>query len=91
MFGVDCLGHNIEREQMKSEVSKIGSVGDYPKPRSKTVMRSYLGHVGYYHKFIPNYLRLSASLSNLTKKNLKVLNWTVERDWVFMQLKKATL
>uniref|UniRef100_A0A1X7TVH1 Reverse transcriptase domain-containing protein n=1 Tax=Amphimedon queenslandica TaxID=400682 RepID=A0A1X7TVH1_AMPQE len=88
MSEVVYLGHKIGRGQVKPEVSKIAAVRDYPKPRSKTDKRSFLGLVGYYRKFIPHFASVAAPLSDLTKKNLKVFNWTGECDQAFTKLKK---
>ena len=48
------LGHKIGGGQVKPEVSKIMAVQKHPKPRTKTEVRSFLGLVGYYRKFIPH-------------------------------------
>ena len=74
------LGHKIARGQVKPEMSKIAAVRNYPKPRLKINVRSFLGLVGYYRKFIPNLESVAAPLSDLTKKNLKTFEWTAGCD-----------
>uniref|UniRef100_A0A1X7VFS1 Reverse transcriptase/retrotransposon-derived protein RNase H-like domain-containing protein n=1 Tax=Amphimedon queenslandica TaxID=400682 RepID=A0A1X7VFS1_AMPQE len=87
MSEVVYLGHKIGREQVKSEVSNIAAVRDYPKPMSKTDVRSFLRLVGYYWKFIPHFASVAAPFSDFTKKNLKVFDWTGECDQAFILLK----
>ena len=60
----------------------------YPKPRTKTVVRSLLGLVGYYRKFIPYFATVAAPLSDLTKKNVKAFEWSEVCEDAFLCLKE---
>jgi hypothetical protein len=48
---------------------------------------SFLGLVGYYHKFILNFSKIAKPITNLLKKEEKFV-WNAERDEAFQTLKK---
>ncbi|GJS14634.1 putative reverse transcriptase domain-containing protein [Tanacetum coccineum] len=50
--------------------SKIEAVKNWEAFRSLTEVRSFLGLVGYYHRFIENFSRISKSPTILTQKSL---------------------
>ncbi len=55
---------------MKPEVSKVKAAANFPEPVFKKDVRSFLGLMGYYRKFIPQYATLGrkvqTGLSRLT-------------------------
>ena len=59
---------------------------------TKTDVRSFLGLVGYYRKFIPNFSSIAAPLSDLTKKGAPTrVNWTSNCESAFRSLKEVLL
>ena len=53
-------------------------------------MRSFLGLVGYYHKFIPNFSERAATLTDLTRgKNPTKVKWLDVHEKAFLDLKEA--
>ena len=72
------LRHVIGGGCVKLELSKVQAVKNYPVPINKSNIRSFLGIVGYYRKFIPNFACISAPLSDLTKKTVSKIVWTHE-------------
>ena len=50
-------------------------------------MRSFLGAVGYYRKFIKNYSSIAQPLYKLQKKNTK-FQWTQTKENTFRELKE---
>ena len=79
-FGVsECtyLGHRIGRGGVLPENSKVKAIQEMPIPRNKKQVRSFLGMVGYYRRFIPHFATKAEPLTNLTKKGLpEVISWT---------------
>ena len=59
-------------------------------PKTKKDIRAFLGLVGYYRRFIPNFAEKSACLSDLTKNQSpnKVL-WRPEHQRAFESLKES--
>ena len=61
------LGYVIGFGKIKSQVRKVEAIHSYPIPATKKKVRSFLGLVGWYRKFIPHFAERSAALTNLTK------------------------
>ncbi|GJX53424.1 putative reverse transcriptase domain-containing protein [Tanacetum coccineum] len=54
--------------------------------RTPSEIRSFLGLVGYYRRFIANFSKIAKPLTSLTKKNLKCV-WGMEQEEAFHTLK----
>ena len=65
---------------------------DAPRPTAKKEIRSFLGLVGYYQPFIPNFAAIAAPLSDLTRKDQpnKVV-WGEPKERAYAALKKAVI
>lgn len=61
---------------------------DLPRPTNVSELRGFLGHTGYYRKFIYNYGILAQPLTNLQKKNGK-FGWTETTETAFELLTQA--
>jgi hypothetical protein len=55
---VPFLGHVISPEGITVDPDKVKEVLDWKPPMSVSKVRSFLGFVGYYRRFIPNFSRL---------------------------------
>ena len=67
------LGHTLTPEGVEKG-SKVDAVRNMPEPTDVTSLRSLLGSVQFYGKFIPNLSTITAPLHQLTKKNTP-WNW----------------
>ena len=61
------VGHRVGEGQLTTQMDKVKRVMNAEVPRNKTHVRSLLGLVGYYRKFVNNFASLTAPLSDLTK------------------------
>lgn len=68
------LGHVISTEGLEVDASKVEIIQKWPIPSNISELRSFLGHAGYYQRFIPMYSEITAPLRQLEKKN-SVFNW----------------
>ncbi|XP_069190416.1 uncharacterized protein [Procambarus clarkii] len=86
---VKYLGHVIGGGCSKPLPDKIQKIQDAVPPTTKTQVRSFLGLVGYYRKFIPDFASVAYPLTELTKKAAPTkVNWTGEEGASFACLKK---
>lgn len=68
----------------------IQSIIEYPRPETKNQIRSFVGLVGYYRKFIPNFSQeLQSSLILQEEKNPTKVKWLVVHKQAFLDLKEA--
>lgn len=83
---VGYLGHIISEEGLKPDPNKIKSVKEFPIPKSPKDIKSFLGLISYYRRFIPEFSKLSKPLTSLLKKDASFL-WTNEQQLAFETLK----
>jgi hypothetical protein len=69
------LSHIISSKGIEVDKSKIELIANLPTPKSIKDVRSFLGHAGFYRRFIKDFSVISKPLCNLlTKEN--VFEWT---------------
>ncbi|XP_062089475.1 uncharacterized mitochondrial protein AtMg00860-like [Humulus lupulus] len=66
---VAFLGHTVSKEGLVVDPAKIEAIRDRPQPKNVVEVRSFLGLVGYYRKFVEGFFKIAAPLTNLTRKN----------------------
>ena len=64
---ITYLGHKINADGVSPLDDKVNIIRDWPVPDNVYQVRSFLGAVGYYRKFIHNFSKWATPLSNLTK------------------------
>ena len=62
----------MDGKSLKLEYEKDEALVKIPPPTSKKTLRSFLGMVSFYRKFVPTVSDLSAPLSDLLKKKMSV-------------------
>ncbi|XP_064389549.1 uncharacterized protein LOC135337548 [Halichondria panicea] len=89
---VRYLGHVIGGGKVRPDPQKLQAVAEYPRPQTKKDVRAFLGLVGYYRKFTPNFADIAVPLTDLTrKKKPEKVIWTGECDQSFIALKETLL
>lgn len=83
------LGYVLSEEGLSVDTSKILPVLDFPPPKTVKDVRRLLGLAGFYQKFVRNYSEITASITNLLKKDKKRFSWTEEAEAAFLKLKTA--
>lgn len=68
---VEHLGHVISKDGIKPSKKKISAVTNAPEPKSVNELRSFLGLVTYYGKFIPSLSAVAYPLNQLLNKDAK--------------------
>jgi hypothetical protein len=84
---VTFLGHVILAEGVFVDPQKVKAVLKWERPTSITKIRSFLGLVGYYQRFIEGFSLIATPLTQLTRKNKKWV-WLEECEKSFQELKR---
>ena len=69
-FGI-LLSHVVCRDEIPMDPSKITIIVDFPPSSIVKQLRTTLGHMGYYWKFIRGYVEVTAPMEKLLKKDVK--------------------
>ncbi|XP_072058159.1 uncharacterized mitochondrial protein AtMg00860-like [Arachis hypogaea] len=65
------LGHIVSRDGISVEPAKIDVISSLPYPSSVREIRSFLGHAGFYRRFIKDFSKVTLPLSHLLQKDVK--------------------
>ncbi|UYV72082.1 K02A2.6-like [Cordylochernes scorpioides] len=85
---VEYLGHTIDQEGIKPLYDNVAALRDMPRPKNIRAVRSLLGMVNYYRRFVPNAGEVLDPLSNLLKKGHKFF-WGAAEQVAFEIIKKV--
>jgi len=65
---VKYLGHVVGRDGATTNPNKVRAVRDWAVPVDLPELRAFLGLVGYYRQYIPNFAGIAQPLNRLTAK-----------------------
>jgi len=80
------LGHYVSADGIKVDPTKIEVILNFPTPHIQTEVHSFLGCVGYYHRFIEKNSIIFVHSHALTG-NLE-FQWSDECDVAFADIKR---
>ncbi|PKI74240.1 hypothetical protein CRG98_005361 [Punica granatum] len=63
------LGHRISRDGIEVDKAKVEAIEKLPPPPSVRGIRSFLGHAGFYRRFIKDFSKIAKPLCNLLEKD----------------------
>ena len=69
------LGHHVSSEGIKVDPAKIEVIIRLPPPKNQKEVRNFLGHVGYYQRFIKNFTKIVGPMFGLLIKDVDFV-WT---------------
>ena len=72
---LEFLGHRIDADGLHTTDSKVRAVKEAPCPRNVQGLRSFLGLLQYYRRFLPNITDLLYPLNQLLQTGRK-WSWT---------------
>ena len=82
---VHYLGHVVSKEEIAVDPEKIRAIKEWIAPRNVDEVRSFMGLVGYYRRFIKNFMQISYPITSLKGKGKKI-EWTEECEASFEKL-----
>ena len=80
------LGHFISVSGIQVDPVKIKVISNIPIPGSQKEVRNFLGHAGYYRRFIENFSKLASLLFTLVVKDPQFV-WIDACQEAFTELK----
>ena len=84
---VTYLGHMIDAEGLHTLDEQVRAIFDAPAPTSTSKLKSFLGMLSYYSKFLPNLSSLLHPLYRLLKKNAQ-WEWRADQAKAFAASKE---
>ena len=85
---VHFLGYKLSKEGLQPLTEKVKAVKDFPEPKDKNHLRSYLGLINYYGKFVKNMSGTLKPLYDLLKSNQPFV-WGSKEKQAFVSSKAA--
>jgi len=81
------LGHHISPTGIQVDTAKIKFIHDLPVPTTHKDVCSFLGHAGYYRRFIEKFTKITSPLFQLLTKAME-FSWNVQCQTAFETLKE---
>ena len=84
---VQFCGHEIDKQGLHKTGEKVEAIVNAPHPENVGQLRSFLGLVNYYNRFLPNLATLLHPLHQLLEQGNK-WQWTEECEQAFSKAKR---
>ncbi|XP_076465997.1 uncharacterized protein LOC143297483 [Babylonia areolata] len=87
---LDYLGHRVGDSKIWPDDEKMEKIHNAPPPQTKRQLRGFLGLVGYYRRFVPQFAEIALPLTDKTKgKEPAHVKWDESCERAFLQLKQV--
>ena len=95
MFKFKCtmvpfFGNVVSDQGILPDPKKVQSIKNWPSPKSRKELQSFLGAVNYLSKFIPELSSLRSPLQGLIKKDSEY-QWTRTHEQTCNRIKEAAI
>ena len=87
---IPYLGHIISGSGIRPDPVKLAGIKDWPVPTNLTELRSYLGIMSYYRRYIEGFSIIARPLNDLLKKTT-VWTWNNDQQEAYQRLKDILL
>ena len=65
------LGHLVSKKGIEVDRAKIEVIASLPYPTNLKELRSFLGHCGFYRRFVKDFSKIASPLSKLLQKDME--------------------
>ncbi|GJU23847.1 reverse transcriptase domain-containing protein [Tanacetum coccineum] len=80
-------GHKVSYKELEVDKAKIDVIAKLPPPTNIKAIRSFLGHAGFYRRFIKDFSKISRTMTKLLEKD-PFFNFDEECNKAFETLKE---
>ena len=85
---INYLGFRVGNNQICPNVERVKAIQILEPPKTKKQLRSFLGMISFYRRFLPNLSTVTAKLTDLLRKGAKEpIQWGQEDKSLFEQVK----
>ena len=78
MGSLTYLGHEVGGGVVRVPELRVKAIKDFRLPRTKRDLRAFLGTVGYYRRFVPEFGGRAQPLNHALRKEVpEVIDWDV--------------
>lgn len=85
---MEFLGYEVGNGELKPVADKVKVIIEAKRPETKKQVRSFLGMIGFYRRFIPNCSTIAIPLTDLTRKGSpNKIPWNGNQERAFQALK----
>ena len=85
---INYLGFKVGNNQISPKIERVKAIQILEAPKTKKQLRSFLGMVSFYRKFLPNLSTVTAKLTDLLRKDVKEpIQWSQEDKSLFEEVK----
>nr|GEV22320.1 reverse transcriptase domain-containing protein [Tanacetum cinerariifolium] len=82
------LGHKISKNKIEVDKAKVDVIAKLPHPTTVKGIRSFLGHVGFYRRFIQDFSKIARPMTRLLEKHTPFFFFSSECIEAFQTLKR---
>lgn len=84
---VGFLGHVVTMEGVKPNPNKIEAIKAWPLPKTPKELKSFLGTIGYYRRFIPKFAHIAKPMTSKLRGKTKDIIIDHDYERAFEELK----
>lgn len=83
---IKFLRYDLSKKYVSIDESRLEVIKSYARPKNVRMLRSFLGMIQYYKRFIPYLVEKSAPLYEMLRKSNKFI-WNIERIKAFEEVR----
>lgn len=87
---IEYLGHTIDKNGIRPTQDKLQAISKAPDPSNVKELKSFLGFVNFYERFVPHLHGMCADLHKLTSKHYR-WKWSDHERTIFNKVKKSII